>query len=46
VPPKDLVSDGDTLHISFSSNDKVVDMGFTATWKAVDPKEGKTGGKV
>ncbi|XP_056264194.1 cubilin [Pseudoliparis swirei] len=44
VPPKDLVSDGDTLHISFSSNDKVVDMGFTATWKAVDPKEAPCGG--
>ncbi|TNN89477.1 Chymotrypsin-like elastase family member 2A [Liparis tanakae] len=41
VLPKDLVSDGDTLHISFSSNDKVVDMGFTATWKAVDPIEGR-----
>ncbi|XP_067441011.1 ovochymase-2 [Thunnus thynnus] len=44
VPPKDLVSDGDTLHISFSSNDKVVDTGFTATWKAVDPTEAPCGG--
>uniref|UniRef100_A0A3Q2VHF8 Zgc:154142 n=1 Tax=Haplochromis burtoni TaxID=8153 RepID=A0A3Q2VHF8_HAPBU len=25
VPPADMVSDGNTLHISFSSNDKVVD---------------------
>lgn len=45
VVPKDLVSDGNTLHISFSSNDKVVDTGFTASWKAVDPTEGKVGGK-
>ncbi|XP_068445519.1 ovochymase-2 [Clinocottus analis] len=44
VAPPDLVSDGDTLHISFSSNDKVVDMGFTATWKAVDPTEAPCGG--
>ncbi|XP_034543236.1 ovochymase-2 [Notolabrus celidotus] len=44
VPPKDLVSDGNTLHISFSSNDKVVDTGFTATWKAVDPIEAPCGG--
>lgn len=45
VPPEALVSDGNTLHISFSSNDKVVDTGFTASWKAVDPTEGKVGGK-
>lgn len=45
VPPQDLVSDGNTLHVSFSSNGKVVDTGFTASWKAVDPTEGKTGGK-
>nr|XP_046272112.1 tolloid-like protein 2 [Scatophagus argus] len=44
VPPKDLVSDGNTLHISFSSNDKVVDTGFTATWRAVDPTEVPCGG--
>ncbi|TDH16323.1 hypothetical protein EPR50_G00018550 [Perca flavescens] len=44
VPPTDLVSDGDTLHISFSSNDKVVDTGFTATWRAVDPTEAPCGG--
>uniref|UniRef100_A0A3B4TUR0 Zgc:154142 n=1 Tax=Seriola dumerili TaxID=41447 RepID=A0A3B4TUR0_SERDU len=44
VPPKDLVSDGDTLHIAFSSNDKVVDTGFTATWRAVDPTEAPCGG--
>uniref|UniRef100_A0A3B4YSD3 Zgc:154142 n=1 Tax=Seriola lalandi dorsalis TaxID=1841481 RepID=A0A3B4YSD3_SERLL len=44
VPPKDLVSDGDTLHIAFSSNDKVVDTGFNATWRAVDPTEAPCGG--
>lgn len=38
-------SDGNTLYISFSSNDKVVDTGFTASWKAVDPTEGKMGAK-
>lgn len=45
VPPEALVSYGNTLHISFSSNDKVVDTGFTASWKVVDPTEGKVGGK-
>lgn len=45
VPPQDLVSDGNTLYFSFSSNDKVVDAGFTASWKAVDPSEGKIGAK-
>ncbi|XP_070768774.1 ovochymase-2 [Enoplosus armatus] len=44
VPPKDLVSDGNTLHISFSSNDKVVDTGFSASWRAVDPTEVPCGG--
>ncbi|XP_058497545.1 ovochymase-2 [Solea solea] len=44
VPPKDLVSDGNSLHISFSSNDKVVDTGFSATWKAVDPAVAPCGG--
>ncbi|XP_061582482.1 ovochymase-2 [Cololabis saira] len=44
VPPKDVVSDGDTLHVSFSSDDKVVDTGFTATWRAVDPTEAPCGG--
>ncbi|KAL3996601.1 hypothetical protein ACER0C_009257 [Sarotherodon galilaeus] len=44
VPPADMVSDGNTLHISFSSNDKVVDSGFTATWRAVDPTEVPCGG--
>eukprot|EP00066_Takifugu_rubripes_P022016 XP_011611282.1 PREDICTED: ovochymase-2-like [Takifugu rubripes] len=42
VPPEALVSDGNTLHISFSSNDKVVDTGFTASWKAVDPTDTHT----
>lgn len=43
VTPKDLVSDGNILHMSFSTNDRVVDTGFTATWRAVDPSQGKTG---
>lgn len=43
VTPKDLVSDGNILHMSFFTNDKVVDTGFTATWRAVDPSQGKTG---
>ncbi|XP_076004105.1 ovochymase-2 [Genypterus blacodes] len=44
VPPQDLVSDGETLQILFSSNDKVVDTGFIANWMAVDPKEAPCGG--
>ncbi|XP_040043305.2 ovochymase-2 isoform X2 [Gasterosteus aculeatus] len=44
VVPQDLVSDGNRLHISFSSNDKVVDTGFSAAWKAVDPTESPCGG--
>ncbi|XP_033985229.1 ovochymase-2 [Trematomus bernacchii] len=44
VPPTDLVSDGNKLHISFSSNDKVVDTGFTATWRGVSPTEAPCGG--
>ncbi|XP_054634056.1 ovochymase-2 [Dunckerocampus dactyliophorus] len=44
TPPMDRVSDGNSLHISFSSNDKVVDTGFMATWKAVDPSEAPCGG--
>ncbi|XP_068614175.1 ovochymase-2-like [Brachionichthys hirsutus] len=43
LPPKDLVSDGNTLHVRFSSNGLVVDTGFMATWRAADPAEGKTG---
>ncbi|XP_059189819.1 ovochymase-2 [Centropristis striata] len=39
VPPRDVVSGGDTLHISFSSNDRVVDTGFNATWRVVDPTD-------
>lgn len=38
-PPRDLVTAGDTLTISFSSNDKIVDAGFSAEWKAVDPAD-------
>ncbi|TRY88335.1 hypothetical protein DNTS_018821 [Danionella cerebrum] len=39
-PPKDLVTEGDTLSITFTSNDKIVDTGFNAMWKAVDPADG------
>ncbi|CAM4474958.1 unnamed protein product [Leuciscus chuanchicus] len=41
-PPRDLVTAGDTLTISFSSNDKIVDSGFSAAWKAVDPTDIET----
>ncbi|KAM4603345.1 ovochymase-2 [Polymixia lowei] len=44
TPPRALVSDGETMHIRFSSNDRVVDTGFSATWKAVDPSEAPCGG--
>uniref|UniRef100_A0A672HRX5 Zgc:154142 n=1 Tax=Salarias fasciatus TaxID=181472 RepID=A0A672HRX5_SALFA len=44
VAPNDIVSDGNTLHMSFSSNDRVTDTGFTATWKAIDPSETPCGG--
>ncbi|KAJ4944177.1 hypothetical protein JOQ06_012722 [Pogonophryne albipinna] len=44
LPPTDLVSDGNKLHISFSSNDKVVDTGFTATWRGVSPTAAPCGG--
>ncbi|XP_061536464.1 ovochymase-2 [Phycodurus eques] len=44
TPPMDLVSDGNSLHVNFSSNNKVVDTGFAATWKAVDPSEAPCGG--
>ncbi|KAM9792333.1 cubilin [Neosynchiropus ocellatus] len=43
-PPKALVSDGETLSLSFSSNDRVVDSGFAAIWRAVDPTEAPCGG--
>ncbi|KAK5608460.1 hypothetical protein CRENBAI_025009 [Crenichthys baileyi] len=39
VAPGDLVSDGNKSHISFSCNEKVVDTGFTLTWRAVDPTQ-------
>lgn len=42
--PQDLVSDGNNLHLVFSSNDRVVDMGFAATWRAIDPTEAPCGG--
>ncbi|XP_030644095.1 ovochymase-2 [Chanos chanos] len=35
--PGDLVSVSDSLSVSFSSNNRVVDTGFHAVWKAVDP---------
>uniref|UniRef100_A0A8C6WR19 Zgc:154142 n=1 Tax=Neogobius melanostomus TaxID=47308 RepID=A0A8C6WR19_9GOBI len=44
VAPQDLVSVGNTLHLSFSSNDKVVDTGFHASWKAIDPPQAPCGG--
>ncbi|KAM9770435.1 ovochymase-2 [Menidia menidia] len=44
IPPQDVVSDGNTLSVSFSSNDRVVDTGFSATWRAVDPSEAPCGG--
>ncbi|KAF0037285.1 hypothetical protein F2P81_010159 [Scophthalmus maximus] len=44
VTPKDLVSYGNTLRITFSSNDKVVDTGFAATWRAVDHTQAPCGG--
>ncbi|XP_048855841.1 ovochymase-2 [Brienomyrus brachyistius] len=37
--PADLVSTGEILSIRFSSNNRVVDTGFLATWKAVDPDD-------
>lgn len=44
VLPQDLVSDGNLLHLAFSSNDRVVDVGFAATWRAIDPTEAPCGG--
>ncbi|XP_070846884.1 cubilin [Chaetodon trifascialis] len=44
TPPSDLVSDGNTLDMKFTSNNKVVDTGFTATWRAIDPEEAPCGG--
>ncbi|KAK7930543.1 hypothetical protein WMY93_006938 [Mugilogobius chulae] len=44
MAPQDIVSVGNTLHLSFSSNDRVVDTGFYATWRAVDPMEAPCGG--
>ncbi|KAL7877112.1 hypothetical protein SRHO_G00037550 [Serrasalmus rhombeus] len=38
-PPADLVAVGATLTVHFSSNDRVVDTGFKATWRAVDPAD-------
>ncbi|KAM9476723.1 ovochymase-2 isoform 2-T2 [Clarias gariepinus] len=38
-PPGDVVSAGETLTVRFSSNNRVVDTGFRATWKAVNPTD-------
>ncbi|XP_019899333.2 ovochymase-2 isoform X2 [Esox lucius] len=44
TPPRDLVSIGDRLSLYFTSNNKVVDTGFKASWKAVDPIDAPCGG--
>ncbi|XP_042171195.1 LOW QUALITY PROTEIN: ovochymase-2-like [Oncorhynchus tshawytscha] len=44
IPPQDLVSIGDRLSLYFTSNNKVVDTGFRASWKAVDPSQASCGG--
>ncbi|KAM3623175.1 uncharacterized protein V6R79_007971 [Siganus canaliculatus] len=44
IPGPDLVSDGNSFHISFTSNARVVDSGFSATWRAVEPTEAPCGG--
>ncbi|XP_051784067.1 ovochymase-2 [Erpetoichthys calabaricus] len=35
--PADVISIGSLLTVTFKSNDKIVDTGFLALWKAVDP---------
>ncbi|XP_077332677.1 ovochymase-2-like [Lithobates pipiens] len=35
--PRDLVSYSNTLSVTFTSNSRVVDTGFSATWEFVDP---------
>ncbi|KAK6494151.1 ovochymase-2 isoform X1 [Huso huso] len=35
--PSGLVSIGNTMTVQFTSNSKTVDIGFLATWKAIDP---------
>ncbi|KAJ8388268.1 hypothetical protein AAFF_G00135290 [Aldrovandia affinis] len=37
--PSDLVSTSDTLTVQFSSNGRVVDTGFLASWIAIDPTD-------
>uniref|UniRef100_A0A4W5NF98 Zgc:154142 n=1 Tax=Hucho hucho TaxID=62062 RepID=A0A4W5NF98_9TELE len=44
MPPQDLVSIGDRLSLYFTSNNKVVDTGFRASWKAVDTSQASCGG--
>ncbi|MEE6461887.1 hypothetical protein FKM82_001437, partial [Ascaphus truei] len=35
--PSDIVSFSNTISVSFNSNSRVVDKGFSVTWEAVDP---------
>ncbi|KAG7267725.1 hypothetical protein CRUP_031615, partial [Coryphaenoides rupestris] len=42
--PQDLVSYDRELNISFSSNGRVVDTGFLATWTPVEPAQAPCGG--
>ncbi|KAF7710120.1 ovochymase-2 [Silurus meridionalis] len=42
-PPSDMVSASDMLTIRFSSNNRVVDTGFSATWKAINPTDNNIG---
>ncbi|XP_035273212.1 cubilin [Anguilla anguilla] len=37
--PSDLVTTSDTLTVQFTSNSRVVDTGFLASWSAIDPAE-------
>ncbi|CAL8331735.1 unnamed protein product [Lota lota] len=43
--PQDLVSHGEELRISFSSNARIVDTGFLASWRPVDPSQAPCGGR-
>ncbi|XP_063074737.1 ovochymase-2 [Engraulis encrasicolus] len=37
--PQDFVTEGETLSVTFSSNNRIVDTGFMAHYKVVDPSE-------
>ncbi|XP_062851362.1 cubilin [Trichomycterus rosablanca] len=37
--PGDVISAGNTLSVRFSTNNRVVDTGFNATWRAVSPAD-------